>query len=136
MTIRSVCLAVCRVLTVPILIACGIASADDPPQSYKDAEQVWQKSRAKPEYQAYATDFAALSNAFHIDERGGCYSLGAGPVNLMLLVSQADAKGVSTIERVFYDTNNAKARCFSNSYLGLPAKQPPFLPFVLQLRME
>jgi hypothetical protein len=127
---------VIRQLAVLLSIALGVAAAESSPKSYEDAEAIWQKTRGMLEYQAYAAEFAELNNAFRIDERGGCYSLAAGPVNLMLLVSRADAKGVATIERVFYDTDNAKARCFERSYSGLPTKAPPFLPFVLQLRME
>jgi hypothetical protein len=119
-----------------VLIACGVATAEDAPNSYKDAETIWQKHRDTIEYQAYAAEFAQLNNAFRIDERDGCYSLAPGPVNLMLLVSPGDAKGVATVERAFYDTDNAKARCFERSYTGLPTRAPPFLPFVLQLRME
>lgn len=138
MAMHSMCSGLCRVrhLVVFLFIAFGVAAAEDSPKSYKDAEAIWQKTRDMLEYQAYAAEFAELNNAFHIDERDGCYFLASGPVNLMLLVSPADAKGVATIERVFYDPNNAKARCFERSYSGLPIKAPPFLPFVLQLRME
>ena len=118
------------------LATCGVAVATDAPESYKDAKAIWQKSRGMIEYQAYAAEFSQLNNAFRIDERDGCYSLAPGPVNLMLLVSPADTKGVATIERVFYDTDNAKARCFARSYDGVPTRAPPFLPFVLQLSME
>jgi hypothetical protein len=138
MGMRSLCSALCRALRLaaPLLIAFGVGAAEDSPTSYKEAEAIWQKTRDVLKYQEYVAEFAALNNAFRIDERDGCYSLAPGPVNLMLLVSPADAKGVATIERVFYDTDNAKARCFERSYRGLPAKAPPFLPLVLQLRME
>ena len=139
MAMRNMCSSLCCViwhLTVSLTIAFGVAAAEDPPKSYEDAEAIWQKTRDMREYQSYVAEFAELNNAFRIDERGGCYSLASGPVNLMLLVSPADAKGVATIERVFYDTDNAKARCFERSYRGLPTKAPPFLPLVVQLRME
>src|SRR5687768_3355361 len=134
MTMRSVCRG-CRQVVVLVLIAGAAAAAEDTPKSYKDAEAIWQMSRDTTAYQTYAAEFAQLNNAFRLDERDGCYSLAPGPVNLMLLVSAADGKGVATIERVFFETDNAKARCFERSYAGVPTKAPPFLPFVLQLRM-
>lgn len=123
-------------IALAILLACSVALAADVPTSYDEAAAIWQEGNDTIEYQVYATEFAQLNNLFRLDERDGCYSLAPGPVNLMLLLSAADAKGVATIERVFYDPDNAKARCFENSYTGLPARAPPFVPFVLQLRME
>jgi hypothetical protein len=123
-------------MTAIMLLACSVASAADAPTSYDEAETIWRKSKDTIEYQTYAAEFAQLNNLFRIDERDGCYTLMRGPVNLMLLVSRANDKGVATVERVFYDMNNAKTRCFERSYRGIPTKAAPFWPFVLQLRME
>lgn len=75
------------------------------------------------EYKNYSAEFSQFSNALRLDERGGCYSLAPGPVNLILLVSQADASGFGTIQRVFYDADNAKARCFERSYTGIRTRR-------------
>lgn len=125
-----------RVSLVTTLFASSTALAADVPTSYEEAVAIWEHSRDTIEYQSYAAEFAQLNNLFRLDERDGCYSLTTAPVTLMLLVSRADDKGVATIERVFYDTDSAKARCFERSYRGVPTKAPPFAPFVLQLRME
>jgi hypothetical protein len=114
----------------------GVATAAEPPRSYQDAEAIWIRTRDKIEYQAYAAEFAQFNNALRLDERGDCYSLTGGTVNLMLLISGARDDGFAVVEGVFYDANNAKARCFERSFSGIRTKAPPFLPFVLQLRMD
>ncbi|HZF30254.1 MAG TPA: hypothetical protein VE907_14135 [Gammaproteobacteria bacterium] len=125
-----------RTMAVLALIACSVSVAADAPRSYEDAAAIWRRNRGTNEYRDYAAEFTQFSNALRLDERGGCHSLAAGPVTLMLLVSQAESRQFAVIERVFYDTDNAKARCFERSYSGIATKIPPSFPFVLQLRME
>ena len=122
-----------RIVGLFALAACGVATGADAPRSYVDAEAIWRNNREKTEYQSYLAEFAQYNNSLRLDERDGCYSLTPGPVNLMLVISSADADGFATIERVFYNVDNAKARCFERSYRGLRTKLPPFLPFVIQL---
>ena len=117
------------------LCVCSVAAGADAPRSYADAEAIWRSSRDKAEYQGYSAEFAQYNNSLRLDERDGCYSRGPGPVNLMLVISRVDADGFATIERVFFDVDNAKARCFERSYTGVRTKLPPFLPFVLQMGM-
>ena len=117
------------------LVATGVTLAQDAPLSYADAKAVWERSRSMPEYQNYATEFSQFNNHFHLDEKGGCYQLASGPVNLMLIISRPDNSGFAVIERVLSDVDNAKARCFEKAYHGINTKVPPFLPFVLQLGM-
>jgi hypothetical protein len=125
-----------RIAAVLMLALCGIADAADGPRSYDDAEDIWLRSRDTMEYQRYAAEFAQYNNALGLDRRNGCYSLApAGPVNLMLLISRADGQEFATIERVLFESDNAKARCFERSYSGIGTKVPPFTPFILQLRM-
>jgi hypothetical protein len=124
-----------RIAVVFALAVCGVATGADAPRSYADAEAIWRNSRERTEYQSYLAEFAQYNNSLRLDERDGCYSLTAGPVNLMLVISRVDADGFATVERVFFDVDNAKARCFERSYTGLRTKLPPFLPFVLQLGM-
>jgi hypothetical protein len=126
----------CKITVLLTLGVVGIATAAEPPQSYQDAEAIWIRSRDTIEYQTYAAEFAQFNNAVRLDERGNCYSLTGGSVNLMLVISGARDDGFAVVERAFYDTNNAKARCFERSYNGISTKAPPFLPFVLQLRMN
>lgn len=117
------------------LAASGAAFAANTPRSYADAMVIWQQHRDTAEYQTYAAEFSQFNNHFHLDERNGCYQLGAGPVNLMLVITHPNNNQYAVIEQVFADVDNAKARCFEQSYLGIPTKIPPFLPFVLQMGM-
>jgi len=125
-----------RIVGVLALAICGVATGAEVPGSFADARAIWQSSRENAEYQNYVDQFTQYSNSLRLDERNGCHSLAAGTVTLMLVVARADADGFATIERVFYDVDNAKARCFERSYAGVRTKVPPFLPFVLQVRME
>jgi hypothetical protein len=118
------------------LAVCGLASGAEVPRSYADAEVIWRDSREKDEYQIYLAEFAQYNNSLRLDERDRCYSLAPGPVNLMLVISRADADGFATIRQVFHDVDNAKARCFARTYTDVRTKLPPFLPFVVQLGME
>jgi hypothetical protein len=124
-----------RIAGVFALAVCGMATAADAPRSYADAQVIWESSREKTEYQNYVAEFTQYNNSLRLDERDGCYSRAPGPVSLMLVISRAHADGFATIEGVFYDVDNAKSRCFERSYSGVRTKPPPFLPFVLQLRM-
>jgi hypothetical protein len=117
------------------LIAFSVAFADDMPPSYAAAKAIWLRSRDTKEYQSYAADFSQFNNHFHLDEKGGCYALASGPVNLMLVISHPQNSEFAVIERVLTDMDNAKARCFEKSYGGVQVKIPPFFPFVLQLGM-
>jgi hypothetical protein len=98
-----------RIAGVLALCVCSVAVGADAPRSYADAEAIWRSSRDKAEYQGYSAEFAQYNNSLRL--------------------------GFATIERVFFDVDNAKARCFERSYTGVRTKLPPFLPFVLQMGM-
>jgi hypothetical protein len=117
------------------LVVSSAAFASDVAQSYADAQAVWQRNQSTAEYQNYAIEFSQFNNHFHLDEKDGCYALGPGPVNLMLVISHPNSDEFAVVEQVLSDVDNAKARCFMKSYLGIRTKIPPFLPFVLQLGM-
>lgn len=117
------------------LVVSSTAFAANMPQSYADAKAIWRQHSNTAEYQTYATEFSQFNNHFHLDERNGCYQLGAGPVNLMLVITHPDNNQYAVIEQVFADVDNAKARCFEKTYRGIPTKIPPYLPFVLQMGM-
>jgi hypothetical protein len=112
-----------------------LAYGADVPRSYADARGVWEKHKDTVEYQTYASEFAQFNNHFHIDEKGGCYALGKGPVGLMLVITHPSNSQYAVVENVLSDVDSPKARCFIKSYLGLPTKVPPYVPFVLQMAM-
>jgi hypothetical protein len=94
------------------------------------------KDRATSEYQRYATEFAQFNNHFRLDERNGCYALGSGTLELMLIITYPRSSQFAVVERVLSNVDNAKARCFQESYRGLQTKVPPFLPFVLEMSVR
>ena len=123
------------IAAVLTLVFSGAIFATDVPRTYTEANAIWLHTRDTAEYQGYAAEFAQFNNHFHLDEKDGCYALGSGPVELMLIISQPDSSEFAVIEQVLSDVDNEKARCFEKSYRGVRTKRPPFLPFVLQLGM-
>lgn len=119
-----------------MLLIGGAAVAADLPQNYSKAEAAWTKSKARPNYQRYGSEFIQFNNHFRLDEKDGCYARAQGPVNLFLVISKPDAGEFAVIERVFADVDNAKAKCFIKTYSGVRTKAPPYLPFVLQMSMD
>ena len=111
------------------------AVAAGSPSSYAEAEVAWQRSRDKPQYQAYASKFAEFNNQHHLDEKDGCYALSPGPVKLFLVITHSQGGEFALIERVLSNVDNSKSSCFKRTYEGLRTKVPPFLPFVLQMGM-
>ncbi len=124
-----------RLAMAIVMVFSSASFAADAPRSYEDAKAIWIKNRDSVEYQRYSAEFAQVNNHFHLDEKDGCYALAAGPVELMLVISQQDSSEFAVIERVLSDVDNEKARCFEKSYRGVHTKLPPFLPFVLQMGM-
>jgi hypothetical protein len=125
-----------RIALALAFVVSSATSADNGPPSYADAATIWQRSRSTAEYQKYTTEFTQFNNHFHLDEKDGCYALNPGPVNLMLVISHQDNDEFAVIEQVLSDVDNAKSRCFKNTYRGIHTKIPPFFPFVLQLGMR
>ena len=122
----------------PAVLAAVVATAAfaaDSPRVYADAKVAWEKSKDRPEYQTYASEFAQFNNHFHLDEKDGCYALSPGPVNLMLIISNPTNDKFAVVERVLSDVDNAKSQCFKKSYGGIRTKLPPYMPFVLQMSM-
>ena len=125
-----------RAMPVLAVLVATVAFAAEAPRSYADARAAWESSKNKPEYQAYASEFAQFNNHFHLDEKDGCYARAKGPVNLMLVISNPANEQFAAVERVLSDVNSAKAECFKNTYGGIRTKVPPYLPFVLQMSMQ
>jgi hypothetical protein len=124
-----------RLLAVLVAVAASAAFAADSPRVYADAKAMWEKSKDRPDYQPYASEFVQFNNHFHLDEKDGCYALSPGPVNLMLIISNSTNAKYAVVERVLSDVDNAKSQCFKKSYGGIRTKVPPYLPFVLQMSM-
>lgn len=122
-------------LALFVALVAATAFAADAPQTFAAAKAVWEKSKDRPAYQTYASEFAQFNNHFRLDEKDGCYALASGPVNLMLVISKPSGSEFAVIERVLSDVDNAKSQCFKKSYGGVRTKVPPFLPFVLQMGM-
>jgi hypothetical protein len=125
-----------HVFAFVLVLPFGAVVAADTPTSYAEASALWSNSKDKPEYQQYAQEFAEFNNHFQLDSRGGCYQVGSGPVNLMLLITHTGSSQYALIERVYSDSQSQRAKCFVHSYRGLQTKVPPFVPFVMQMRMQ
>ena len=124
-----------RRLLVAVTVLSTAAFAADSPERYADARALWEKTKDRTEYQAYAVEFAQFNNHFHLDEKDGCYGRASGPVNLMVVISRRDGDDFASVANVLPDVDNAKSQCFKRTYTGLRTKAPPFLPFVLQMSM-
>ena len=118
-----------------LVVASGVALAADPVMSFASAKKLWEQTKDRKEYHTYAAEFAQFNNHFRLDEKDGCYALGKGPVELMLVITHRDGGEFALIDRVLSSVDNAKASCFKKSYGGIRTKVPPFLPFVLQMGM-
>lgn len=117
------------------IAAANLSWATDAPGSFAQAKQSWQMNKGRKAYQTYAAEFAQFNNSLKLDERGGCYALSKGPVELMLVISPASNGQYAVVGRVLADVDNAKSQCFRRSYEGVSTKRPPFFPFVLQMSM-
>jgi hypothetical protein len=124
-----------RVCVTLGLVLASVASVAGEPGSYASAMAIWEKTKDEARYQAYAAEFAQFNNHFHLDEKDGCYALGQGQVNLVLVITHPPKNEFAVIEKVFSDVDNPKAQCFKKSYEGIKTKVPPFAPFALQMQM-
>jgi hypothetical protein len=125
-------------IVVAALVALVISSsmrAESPEISFSSAKKIWQESKDRGDYQAYANEFAQFNNYYHLDEKDGCYALGNEPVELMLIITHRDGDKYARIEKVLSNIDSPKARCFRKSYEGLGTKIPPFFPFDFQMNM-
>ena len=118
-----------------LLMATAVVVVADEALTFADARKIWEGSRDRKEYQAYAQEFAQFNNHFRLDEKDGCYALAQGPVELMLVITHDGKSQYAKIEQVLPNVDNAKTACFKKSYSGIQTKVPPYFPFVLQLGM-
>ena len=115
------------VLAVCFIAGCQTAAT---PLTFNEALS---RAKAQPAdmRQAYETRWADFNNANHIDDNGGCYYLSTGSLQQVLVI---DKTGVVT--DVIADVDNAKSRCFRQSYLHVQFPAPPLAPYYLYLNMQ
>ena len=124
-------------IKISILALCLATAAVASPAvpSYSEAHASWEAHKDSKEYQAYADDFIQFNNHNHLDEKGGCYALAGGPVQLVLVITHRDEGKYALVEDVLTDTDSPKAQCFKKTYRGISTKVPPYLPFIFQMNM-
>ena len=122
-----------RVAVALVLSAAfGLARAADSGLSFTDAKAVWEASKDRKEYLAYASQFLQFISHSRSDNLNGCYALGKDPLELMLVVGHRDSEQYVVVE-VLSNAESEKVQCLRKSYSGLPMKAPPFFPFVLRM---
>ena len=115
-----------------LLAACLVAGFQtvEPRVTFDEAVRRAKAQPADARY-PYGEKWAIFNNNNRIDEKKGCYKQSSGPVQQVLVI---DNSGVVT--NVIADVDNAKSRCFRESYLHVQFPAPPFAPFYLYLRMR
>ena len=103
--------------------------------SYSDATLIWQKHKDTEAYQNYLSEFLQFNNHYRLDEKLGCYNINKEVINMFLVVTHQDPNKFSVIEYVLTEKENQKSLCFKKTYTNLKVKKPPYLPFVIQMRM-
>ncbi len=116
------------------LIALSLQACSDG-LSVADAKKLWEQSKDLKSYRQYSEEFANFNNYHHLDEKDGCYSLGAGSVTMYFIIKPKPNSEFSVIEQVATEVVNAKSQCFKNTYTGIPTKVTPFAPFVMKMVM-
>lgn len=117
------------------LMTSSSALAAHPMISFSAAKKIWQESKDRSDYQAYADEFAQFNNYYHLDQKDDCYALGNGPMKLMLIITHKGTDKYAKIESVLSNVDTPKAKCFKKAYEDLSTKTPPFVPFVLEMNM-
>jgi hypothetical protein len=129
-----------RCLTAGLLVLlAGCAGTHGKFKGYEDAQARYHQARRLPGYDAFAAQFWKMNDQAKFDEKSGCYELGGGPVNLLLVLDKASAEGKPlkiTIREAYTDVDTKKAKCFRKTYLGLATNIPPFLPILLQATLN
>ena len=115
-----------------LLTATGLTPAADSELSFADAKAVWEASKDRKEYLAYASQFLQRVSQVRSDTLNGCYALGKDPLELMLVVAHRDSEQYVVVE-VLSNVESEKAQCIRRSYSGFPMQAPPFFPFVLRM---
>ena len=124
------------ILAFAALALSASSLAAEAPWSYEAMKDAWLARRDSRDYQRYASEFVQYTNYYHVDQKGNCYALSHEPVELMLIITQPENDKFAQVEHVLSNVDNAKAQCFEKAYRGLRTRQPPYLPFVLQLQMN
>ena len=79
----------------------------------------------------YEDDSLAFNNAHKLDEKNGCHAKSRNPIIIMLVL---DAKGKVT--ETMTDVENAKAKCFRDTYANVQFPPPPIAPYRKPIRLK
>jgi hypothetical protein len=117
-----------RSLLLLSVILAGCVSA--PFVSFEEAHH---RADLQPHDVAYAYEdkWDKFNNDNNLDERDGCYQKATGITQQVLVL---DNMGMVT--EVLADIDNAKSRCFRQTYLHAKFPAPPFAPYYMYLKMH
>ena len=90
-----------------------------------------QKSSQPDATSEYADVWANFNNQHDLDERDGCYFKAEGE---LIQILEIDRSG--KVVGYFADKDNARARCWERTYLGVEFPPPPFAPYWQKLVMH
>ncbi len=72
----------------------------------------------------YETESIAFNNERKLDEKNGCHAKSRNPITIVLVL---DANGKVT--NTMTDVENAKAKCFRDTYANVQFPRPPMAPY-------
>jgi hypothetical protein len=72
----------------------------------------------------YEEESIAFNNEKKFDEKNGCHGKSRNPITIVLVL---DANGKVT--QTMTDVENAKAKCFRETYAGVQFPKPPMAPY-------
>ena len=109
----------------------GAPGASDAPEAPSPANPAFQGEMAKfnaqfPNDKAtkYENDSIAYNNEKKFDEKNGCHGKARNPITIVLVLD-ANGKVTSTTT----DVENAKAKCFRDTYANVQFPRPPMAPY-------
>ena len=114
-------------LLLAVCLVCGCHNAG-PGMTFDEALKL---ARAQTADARYGEEWLSFNYNNRIGAKGDCYRRSAGPVRQVLVI---DKDGVVT--DVIADVDNAKSRCFRESYLHVRFPPPPFAPYYIYQRMS
>ena len=104
--------------------------------SFDEAKEIWETSKSDPGYSEYMREFVQYNNYHKLDTKDGCYKLGGGPTEIYFAISLDTSTRYYRISSAYYVDEGLRVACFENSYLGVPVKHPPYMPFVFKMEFR
>jgi len=123
-------------ISVVLLLNLIITSSKASALTYDEAVKLWEESRFDAEFGEYMGEFAQYNNYHKLDTRNGCFELGEGPTEIFFEITNDGASNHYRISRAIHKEQSDRLSCFKESYLGVPVKQPPFMPFVFKMEFN